>query len=135
MASIAPLFDLISFEHNHKPRTITAPQPHTADQVPPEHVGPRHTWGSFICSCSCETIAGTAPVIEAESDRESACCLNEIWQEPRHRPTLLFYDRECKRRTHLRLHPDPTWEATIDLVERSGPLPRFARSCGGCLNH
>lgn len=47
-----------------------------------------------------------------------ANALDDIWQVVRHRPTLLFYDRGCKRRTYLQLHPDPTWGMTINIVDR-----------------
>lgn len=52
-----------------------------------------------------------------------AAALNDIWQVPRHRPHLLFYDRSCFRRIHLQVHPDPTWGMTINITDR------FVRLC------
>lgn len=63
-------------------------------------------------------MAGMSPLIEAEGDSEAAAALNDIWQDPRHRPDLLFYDRGCNRRTYLQRNPDPTWDGTINLVDR-----------------
>ncbi|CAN0403082.1 unnamed protein product, partial [Pylaiella littoralis] len=90
-------------------------------------------WGYFLCTFSCGIIAGLAPLWEAEGSVETAAALNSIWPDPRHRPTLLVYDRGCDRRVHLRLHPDPTWAGTINYVDRS--VLRLAQDRFHFLNH
>ncbi|CAM9612092.1 unnamed protein product [Ectocarpus fasciculatus] len=81
-------------------------------------LGPRHTFGSLICTWSCGIMAGISPLFEAEGDAETAAALDDIWQDPAYRPTILFYDRGCKRRRFLRCHPDPTWVMTINIIDR-----------------
>ncbi|CAN0495213.1 unnamed protein product [Ectocarpus sp. 12 AP-2014] len=92
-------------------------------------LGPRHTFGYLICTWSCGIIAGMSPLIEAEGDSETAAALDDIWQDPAHRPNILFYDRGCKRRKHLRCHPDPTWAMTINIVDRFHALHHHEREC------
>eukprot|EP00752_Nemacystus_decipiens_P010643 g9480.t1 len=81
-------------------------------------LGPRHTWGALVCTWSCGVMCGISPLLEAEGDFEVAAALNDIWQEPRHRPFLMFYDRSCFRVKHLELHPDPLWGMTVMVTDR-----------------
>lgn len=54
--------------------------------------------------------------------RQVAVALNDIWQVPRHRPFVLFYDRSCFRVKYLEQHPDPLWGMTINVTDRQAAL-------------
>ncbi|CAN0442596.1 unnamed protein product, partial [Laminaria digitata] len=60
---------------------------------------------------------GLAPLWEAEGSKEVAAGLNEIWQEPSTRPSILFYDLACRRRRHLLSNPDAGWDGTMNYVD------------------
>ena len=76
------------------------------------------TYGYLFSRYSCGVLAGLAPLWEAEGDREVELAIEDIWPHPAIRPTIMFYDRACKRRRYLLAHPDPSWAGTINIVYR-----------------